>query len=191
MVRPSRIGELDESDALQGLTSRQYRFAVLSFTGMADAEAYRQAYNSREANAETLGKMAHAVARNPKVQAKVLELRAKFDSQTTLAPLLTKQFVLNGIMQIALNADKPAVRLRAYELLGKVIGVDLFRDTQKAEPKQRTIEEIDRELRERVAALKPILDATARRIEPEPPGVSGAAKARDRRRKPKIVITSS
>lgn len=182
MLRPARIGELDETDALQGLTSKQYRFAVLSFSGLDDSEAYRQAYGS---DSERAGQNAHDVARNPKVQAKVAELRAKFDGQTTLAPLLTKQFVLNGIMQIALNAEKDNVRLRAYELLGKVIGVDLFRDTQKAEPKQRTIEEIDRELRERVAALKPILDATARRIEPEPPGVSGSAKARDRRRKPK------
>lgn len=185
LLQPVKVGVLDESDALQGLTSQQFHFALYSFMGDNDAEAYRKAYGYQDSvpgSDPALGQRAHVVANNPKVQAKLLELRAKQEVSASLVPLLSKSFVLNGVMQLALKADKDSTRLRAYELLGKTVGIDLFRETHVHEKRERTIEEIDAELKERLKALAPMLEGKAVDVTPAAPATP---PARDRRRKPR------
>jgi len=126
-----------------------------------------------------VAKTAHELLQHPKVNAKLRELRVKAEANSTLAASLTKSFVLNGIMSIALEGDKDSTRLRAYELLGKTVGLDLFRTTVVTETRTRTPEEIDAELRERLAGLADTLtiEGEARRVEKPAPD--------DRRRKPR------
>lgn len=187
-LAPSVSWELDEADAMQGLTTRQYRFVTLMFQGLNDTEAYRQAGYGAGMNAQSLGQAAHHAAKNPKVQAKLRELREKVDQQSTLAPSLSREWILNGIMEIAINGDKDSTRLRAFEDLGKVAGIDLFRETTRVERVTRTPEELDQELQERLAEMAKTIEAKA-----NPPGIGTndkptgpkAGTAPDRRRKPR------
>lgn len=99
------------------------------------------------------------------------------DALSSLAPRVTKEFVLNGVVDLALNADKDSTRLRAFELLGKSVGIDLFRETHVTEKRDRTVEEVDAALREHLASLAPMIEGTATPV-PLTPGKP------DRRRKP-------
>lgn len=97
-------------------------------------------------------------------------------------------------MHLAEHASTDAVKLRALELLGKTVGIDLFREVVVTERRERNSEDVDKELRERLAQLKhAVLDITARHVDNEEQHVSGrlelTATARpvpraDRRRKP-------
>ena len=96
--------------------------------------------------------------------------------------------VLGGVLislQFSAIADKETakdnVRLRAFELLGKIPEVGLFTAETKPD-KPRTIEDIDKELRERLAEMATAggastIDGTARPAD--------TPHAVDRRRKPK------
>ena len=185
-IRRTTLQELDESDGLQGLTSKQYRFAIASFSGLDDTAAYRQAYDCGGMADATIRTEAAKVARHPLVAAKLTELRVKTDGQTTLAPYLNRELVLNGLLRLATSASKESVQLGAYIALGKTVGIDLFREVHVTERITRTPEDVDRELLDHINKLKPVLEGQARDVTP-----NGAAKikpgpspGRDRRRKP-------
>ena len=169
---------LNNSRAMQGLTSKQYRFATFVFQGHSLAEAYRQAGYGVDMNELTRAKEGARLARHPLVVAKLTELRREVDKQTTLAPSLSRTWITEGIMAIAQSGDKDSTRLAAYIALGKVVGIDLFRETVTHETKTRTIDEIDAELRARLKDLQPVIDGTSRHTETLP-------ATSDRRRKPK------
>lgn len=177
---PGRYRELDQSDALQGLTSQMQLFVTHVFSGMNYTEAYRAAGYGEGLSPDRIGVRAHELAHHPKVQGKLAELRQKRDDATTLAPLLSRQWITEGIMSIATKGDKDSTRLAAYIALGKVVGIDLFRETVTHETKTRTIDEIDAELRARLKDLQPVIDGTSRSVDATP-----ALQPGDRRRKPK------
>lgn len=168
------------SEGLQGLTGKQFRFATLVFQGLTAVDAYRQVYDVTDPNAHHIGKTAHQLLMNPKVQAKLGDLRAKVDEQSTLAPLLSRELILNGILKLAKSASKEAVQLNAWKLLGQTVGIDLFRETVVTERRQRSPEEIDLELRRRLDELAITIDGQANH---QAPAVTQQQRA-DRRRKP-------
>ena len=186
-VRRTTLQELDESDGLQGLTSKQYAFAIACFSGLSDADAYKKAYDCQGMTDASVYSASALLAKHPLVNAKLKELRLKVDSQTTLAPYLTRELVINGILGLATNATKESVRLAAYIALGKTVGIDLFREVHVTEKITRTPEDVDKELLNHINKLKPILESTARDVTPDKGGVapeqSGGSRA-DRRRKP-------
>ena len=202
-LTPVRTVELDERDAYQGLTAKLQAFVRASFSGLSDVAAYRATFDCSEQSDATVKKRAHDTIHLPAVQAKLRELRVKADGETTLAPLLTRQFVLNGIMGLALHAEKQNVQLAAYVQLGKTVGIDLFRETVVHERRERSPEDIDRELQVRLKDLAKTIEGRANTIEgsegvnPEAVDVAagesvgkkaGAGSGRDRRRKPKAPI---
>jgi hypothetical protein len=76
-------------------------------------------------------------------------------------PHIGKDFVITGIAALALNATKQSDQLRAYELLGKAVG--LFKPEEKLVEQPKTIGDVDAQLRDRLkAALSPVID-----VEPE------------------------
>ena len=186
-VRRTTLQELDESDGLQGLTSKQYAFAVACFSGLNDTDAYRKVYDCQGMTDTSIHGAAALLSKHPLVNAKLKELRLKVDSQTTLAPYLTRELVINGILGLATNSDKDSVRLAAYIALGKTVGIDLFREVHVTEKITRTPEDVDKELLNHINKLKPILESTARDVTPDKGGVaseqSGGTRP-DRRRKP-------
>jgi len=178
-LQPVAVKVLDQGDPFQGLTPKQYRFVTLSFSGLSDIEAYRQAYDCSGLAPGTIGQKAAEIMRLPLVRGKLRSLREETDRQSTLAPSLSREWILNGIMSLALKADKDSTRLNAYIALGKTAGIDLFREVHVTEKRVRTAEDVERELKDRLGDLARTIEARAN-PEPAPP-----SQLRDRRRKPK------
>lgn len=186
-IRRTRLQELDDSDGLQGLTSKQYQFAITSFSGVNDVEAYRRTYDCSGMAESTIQGKASEVAHHPLVTAKLRELRIKVDQQTTLAPYVSRELVLNGLVRLATSATKESVQLGALIALGKTVGIDLFRDVHVTEKITRTVDDVDRELRAHIDKLTPLLEGTAREVGAVSGGKvtpKGVGAGRDRRRKP-------
>lgn len=172
----------DPSKAFGGLTQKQYRYCEARAAGMTKIDAYRQAYQT-DALDHTIHGMAAEVESNPAIPETINRMALARKPETTLVPKVNKSFVLEGITQIAIKESaKDNVRLRAYELLGKAVG--LFKDETPPPDKPRTIEEIDAELRERLSAMRTI-EGTAARVEPGTPAKPEPSAPNDRRRKPK------
>ncbi len=181
-----RVYGPDPTKAYGGLTPKQYRYCLLRADGLGQAQAYKEAYQS-EAHATTVAAMAYDMEALPSIVMTINQMVRARTPQTSLVPLVDKDFVLQGITAIAIKETaKDNVRLRAYELLGKTVG--LFKDEVPTVSKPRTIEDIDRELRERLQSMRTIEGAVTR-VEPgtlEPDSHQPAQSTGDRRRKPKV-----
>jgi hypothetical protein len=170
-LRPERI--------LQGLTHAQEAYVLARFNGLGISDAYREAYPNQDANAATIARSAHDLETSPKIVARFNQMIADRRAQSSLAPIVSKEFVLNGIASIAANPNvKDQTRLAAYIALGKVAGIDLFREIHVTEKRTRTPEEIDAELRERLASMAQTIDVT-----PNPAPPPAAAPGRGNRRR--------
>lgn len=177
-ARVNPVGVLDPNDPYDGLTAKQQVFVAMSFSGMSDIEAYRQAYDCSGMNVTSIGRQAANVAHHPMVTAKIRQLQDNRDSQSTLASSLTREWIQQRLMKLADNAEKDTVKVTALIALGKVVGIDLFRETTRVERIERTPADIDRELEEQLRSMTKTIEGRANAIlEPEKP------KA-DRRRKP-------
>ena len=97
---------------------------------------------------------------------------------TSLAAALSRDWITNRIMQIADGPEKARDRLRALELLGKHVGIDLFRETTRVERIERTAEDIDKELETQLRSIATTLEGKATDITPR------QAPAKRRRLKP-------
>lgn len=180
-LKPAEFKLTTDANGLQGLTSSQYRFATLKFSGLSNADAYRAAYNCQDAPDQVVWSDAAALANHPLVVTKIRELRESTDRQTTLAVALSRNFVLNGLMRLATAAEKESVQLGALQTLGKTVGIDLFRETVIHETRARTVADVEEELRDKLEQLRTGLT------------IEGSAnmhsvqgdKPKDRRRKPK------
>lgn len=168
---------------IDGLTTKQFRFATLVFSGLSNAEAYRSAYDCSGMNETTIKNRTYEIASLPAVQDKVRSLRTKVESQSTLASHLSRDFVLNGLMRLATHAEKESVQLGALQTLGKTVGIDLFRETVVHETRSRTVEDVETELKAKLDTLRAglTIDGSSRAVAADTSPVPGA---KDRRRKP-------
>ncbi len=174
---------------MQGLTAKQEAFAQARFRGANQSEAYREAYGDEGKNANAIGTMASDLDRHPAIVSRVTQLTAERMSKSSLSPLLSQEFVTDGLMRLAMTAEKESVKLGSLIALGKVAGIDLFRETTRIEKVDRTAEDVDRELKAKLQALmngmtiegsvSSVPAAPAAAVKPTPAGVK-----RDRRRKP-------
>lgn len=181
---------LDSARIFQGLTAKQEAYALARFNGAGPSEAYREAFDTDRSNDETVRRSAYELDRNPNIVARVYQLTAERMKQSSLLPSLSPEFVTDGIMRIAMFGLKETTQLRAYELLGKVAGIDLFRETTRVERVDRTAEDVDRELK---AKLQAMMDGMTIDGKANPPAAAAPttskpeplpAHKRDRRRKP-------
>lgn len=173
-------------DAFQGLSALQFAYCQARMAGANMAQAYIAVYQPKEGSANTIGQRAYQVEHNPKVQAKLRELITGQVPATSL-PAITKDFVLTGIATLAVSAEKQTTQLRAFELLGKSLG--LFDRENYTDPGDKPLDsstDVDAELKRMLkAVLAPEIEGTARRVEPAPYAGKPAAGGRgDRRRKP-------
>lgn len=179
-----RIAEREKLN-IDGLTTKQFRFATLVFSGMSNAEAYRVAYDCSSMNDVSVYGKAAEISNLPAVQEKVRALRVKVEQQSTLSANLNRNFVLNGLMDLAITSTKDSVRLGAYQTLGKTVGIDLFRETVVHETRSRTVEDVEQELKQKLDALRDglTIDGSSRPVAAD----SGQPVKSDRRRKPKTL----
>jgi hypothetical protein len=161
---------LRDDRAYKGLTAQQWSYCEARAAGSSVVEAYREVYQPTNENPMRVYQHAGAVEGNPLVQARLREMLLAKQGEATLVPQIGKEFVLNGIAAEAINAPRPADRLRAYEMLGKTMG--LFTPEREDEAVPRSVEEIDARLKARLAAaLAPAIEETARDVTPRPAGV--------------------
>ncbi len=167
---------------IDGLTTKQFRFATLVFSGLSNADAYRAAYDCSGMLDTSVYTRAADVASLPAVQSKVRELRVKVETQSTLSANLNRDFVLNGLMRLASGAEKETVQLGALQTLGKTVGIDLFRDTVVHETRARSVEDVEQELKAKLDAMRQglTIEGTAEHVAAK----SGSPLPKDRRRKP-------
>jgi len=167
-----------------GLTPQQYAYCLNRADGMTKTEAYRLAFNS-SAEPARLVQMGGETEAKPHVAATLSVMIAARQPQTTLVPMVDRNFVKAGILSIATKETaKDNVRLRAFELLGKMPEINLF-TAEVAPPKPRTLAEVEAELKKHLAALADVTPAPAQPGTIEGTARPYAASASDRRRKPK------
>lgn len=174
-ARVNPVAELDPNDPYDGLTAKQQVFVAMSFSGLSDIEAYRRSYDCGGMTLASIGRQAANVAHHPMVAAKIRQLQGNRDQQSTLASSLSREWIQQRIMKLATDADKDSVKLAALVALGKVVGIDLFRETTRVERIERTPADIDRELEERLGSLAKTIEGNVNTVVENPS---------DRRRKP-------
>ena len=184
---------LDPLRVFQGLTAKQEAYAMARFKGSTQREAYMLAYDTEGCTERTIHGAAMDLDRHPAIVARVQQLTAERDRVSNLSVDLSREFVLNGIMRIALMGQKETTQLRAYELLGKTAGIDLFRETTRVEHVNRTPEDVERELKAKLSEMMKTIEGSARpALEPGAampaaavkPAPADSAPRADRRRKP-------
>jgi hypothetical protein len=174
----------------QGLTQRQEVYALARFRGDGQRDAYKEAYGDEEKDPEAIRRRAHDLDRHPAIVARVHQLTSERMKKSSLLADLSPEFVTDGIMRIAMFGSKESVQLQAYALLGKVAGIDLFRETTRVERVDRTAEDVDKELKAKLQAMMAGLtiegNANAKALEPgaAPSKPQPVSAKRDRRRKP-------
>jgi len=176
--------ELDSSIFLQGLTANQEAYCQARIAGASKSEAYRSVYKCEGWQPHTLWAAAWKQERIDLVQARLLELKAERDKQISLAPRVDKEFIVNGISEIAQDETiKSSTRLAAFIALGKMAGIDLFREIHVTEKRVRTQAEIDSELQERLAMLAKTIDGSVNSVstasEQSPAAAAKQAKPAD------------
>lgn len=174
---------LNNEDPFQGLTSQQHRFVTLSLSGLNDTEAYRAVFQPKGMTEAAIQQAAHQMAHRPNVVMKLTEMRKRIDDLSTLAPQEGRNFVMNGLTALAINAQKESVQLGALIALGKTAGIDLFREVRITEHVNRTVEDVESELKRKLLELQQRLTIDASANKPDAPGTDSATP-RDRRRKP-------
>jgi phage terminase small subunit len=133
------------------LTAKQERFALRLAEGETQADAYRHVYRAHEMGSAAVWSEASRLAHNPKVAARVQELKAEAEERRRMAALDREEAILNRLEHEALTARTDGARVKALELLGKHLG--MFTDRVVVEPPDRTEEEIEQAILMRLARL--------------------------------------
>lgn len=189
-LRPQVRGqELREDRAFRGLTYAQEAYCQARARGSTQIAAYRHAHPDDSSLDVHIGRRAREYEADSRICARIRLIVEDISPKTNLVPLITRDFVQQGIAEIATNkAVKDNTRLRAFELLGKMPHIGLFKDDGAPPDKTRSLEEVERELKEKLASILTV-EGEARRVTPvessgEPVESSGPPAKRDRRRKP-------
>lgn len=130
-------------DPETGLTEKQEAFVQAIVAGNSFATAYREAYNTDGMADGTIHSEASKLGSNPKITARLNQIRAQKEQERRAVALSRDEYVLNKLKRIIDNEDEPtAARVRSLELMGKTIG--LFVDRVETEDKtDQSIEDIE------------------------------------------------
>jgi hypothetical protein len=139
---------------LQGLTPQQEQFAQLVAGGVNKTEAYRRAYNvGPDTKPESITRQAVAVAQNLKVASRIAQLNQAQTRATVHSASEIRAKCVSGLIETLEGTSTPQAKLKAIELLGKMPGVDLFRDTLVTQADTRTAQEVEQELLAKIKAI--------------------------------------
>jgi hypothetical protein len=113
------------------LTAKQRKFAEGVAMGQPAAKVYRQVYETKAAPIH-VGHQAHRLKTDPKISAQIEALTLANEAARHATPAALRSLVIQQLTQHALDeAVKPAQRLRALELLGKVTEVAAFTERRE------------------------------------------------------------
>jgi hypothetical protein len=107
-----------------------------------------EAYSAAGFRGKGAAQSASRLAKRPDVAARIAELTELSATATTVRAQIDRDTVMAGLRQIAENGRTDSARVRAYELLGKTLG--LFRD-EPAVPWNGDLSELSEGQLERMA----------------------------------------
>jgi phage terminase small subunit len=105
------------------LTSKQNSFVQEMSSGSSGVDAYKSAYQCAGMSPKTIWEASSRLSKNPKVVARLDELRVQKEVQERMLRLSYGDFVINELQELALNAKSDKARIKALELLGKTVGL--------------------------------------------------------------------
>ena len=105
------------------LKLQQLDFVKLLSSGTSQTHSYREAYNPKRMSAKTVWEAASRLSKNPKVVARLEELKAEKEAEKRMLRLSYGDFVINELRSMALNSRSGRVRIKALELLGGTVGL--------------------------------------------------------------------
>ena len=134
------------------LTPKQSAFAGFIADGESQISAYRKAYSAGKMSDASIRVEASKIALNERVKAHIDALRQDKATAVKSQEKVRKSWVLERLRDEALDLENPAsTRVRALELLGKSSG--LFDDSTTVTIENRTPEQIELELQDKLSAL--------------------------------------
>lgn len=114
------------------LTTKQKRFAEEVAKGSPKAKAYRSAYPDSKAKPQTQASEAYKLTQNPQISSMIEAQKLALEAQKYTTPLHLRALTIHNLTMLALDAEvKPAQRLKALELLGKITEVALFTERRE------------------------------------------------------------
>ena len=105
------------------LTKKQNKFAHMLVKSATKTLAYKKTYATSKMSSKTINKAASRLSKNPKVIARLKELRIKKKAVELMLRLSYGELVINELQNIAVNSRSGRVRIKALELLGKTVGL--------------------------------------------------------------------
>lgn len=139
------------SSPMNTLTRKQDSFARSIAAGLPLSKAYRDAYDATSMQPPVVWSEASRLAHNPKVAARVQELKAEAEERRRMAALDREKAIIRRLEHEALTARTDGARVKALELLGKHLG--MFTDRVVVDTHERTEEEIERAILGRLSRL--------------------------------------
>ena len=105
------------------ITYKQQKFSEKIFDRMWKVHAYNACYGSNNMSSKTTCEAASRLSKNPKVIARLEELKAGKKAEEWMLRLSYEDLVINELQSMALNSKSGRVRIKALELLGKTVGL--------------------------------------------------------------------
>ncbi len=137
-----------------GVSPKQSAFAAFVAEGDSYTDAYRKAYDASKMKDQVVWNAASRLAKNKKVVTYITALKKKDATAIEAHDKLSKAWILERLQDEARNDKNPAAtRVRALELLGKTSG--LFDESTHITFENRTPEDVEKELLEKLAVLFP------------------------------------
>ena len=113
------------------LTAKQKKFAEEVAKGSPKAKAYREAYES-QALPQTQASEGYKLTQNPAIASMIEAQKLAIEAQKYTTPLHLRALTIHNLTIMALDPEvKPAQRLKALELLGKITEVALFTERRE------------------------------------------------------------
>lgn len=112
-----------------GLTAKQEAFAQAVANGLSLSDAYRAAYDCAGSSVATVNTRGHELAKRSEIAGRIEELVAQKREARSLDSAAMLSFIRERLLLEAQNThSKPADRLKALELMGKLSDVGAFRE---------------------------------------------------------------
>ena len=114
------------------LTYKQKEFSRLIANGLPSAQAYRLAYKTNT-NKQYQANEAHKVKKNPKVTNEIKRLERMNEIKKYRSSEQIKALIVDSLIDIIEDKDNsnPNQIINASKVLGSVVGIDLFKETNK------------------------------------------------------------
>jgi hypothetical protein len=109
--------------------------------GCDNVTAYERNYSTKNMSRKTMYEEGCRLFANPKVAAKIAELKRRVDTATVHSAASLRLHIEKGLFDLTEKADTDQARLRAYELLGKSEKVGFFLDRSTDIPTETLTEE--------------------------------------------------